>query len=228
MSFDLAVWRFTGHAVTADEAARRYSGLCERPLESFIPAVDMAEFVGTVAERFHASSGKPDNPWAAEPDIGEDCAVIPIVSSLAPDVAPVIIDLARERGLVCFDPQSVAVYQPVETSASGGPPRLQLADGSVIHDPDRQAIENSIHGLSRKNWYVVFLRSENNYIQAGCGEQAGARSDQFVLEYRDGSAEEHWRTTTYSLEKLSFAFLEYFNGTMDWTAQFVWTRLEVE
>src|SRR5258708_34115970 len=112
MSFDLGVWHPSGQRIPIDEASRFYSELCSRPFQRFIPGTGMVAFVDTVVERYRAARGASELPWAAEPDIGDDCAIMPIQSGLAGDVFPIVRDLAREREFVCFNPQGPVVYQP--------------------------------------------------------------------------------------------------------------------
>jgi hypothetical protein len=225
MSFDLAVWRPAEQQLTAAEASRIYLDLCSRPFQSFIPGPEMAAFVDAVVERYRAAQTTPDWPWAAEPDIAEGCAIMPIQSALAGYVFPIIRDLAQERALVCFDPQRSTVYQPTATGGSGGSGTLELADGRKISDPNQVLVEESIHGLSEENWFVILERRPNYYLQAGLGVPAGAPKGRYVIEYRDGSPDQHWRAFSSNLDDLLAAFLAYRQGGMEWTSGFSWKAL---
>lgn len=222
MSFDLAVWRLAEQQITADEASQLYSDLCSRPFQSFIPGPEMAAFVDAVAERFNATQTAADLPWAAEPDVAEDCAIMPIQSALASDVFPIVRDLARERALVCFDPQRSTVYQPAPIGTSSGSGTLELADGRIIDGPGQELVEESIRGLSEENWFVVLEWRQNYYLQAGFGDRAGAPRGHYVIEYRDGSPAKHRRAFSSSLDDLSVVFLAYWNGGIEWTSGFSW------
>jgi len=83
----------------------------------------MQGFVDVVVDRYGALHATSELPWAAEPDIAKDCAIMPIQSALAGDVFPIVRDLSRERGLVCFDPQGSTVYQ----EDMGGDPSVSTA-----------------------------------------------------------------------------------------------------
>lgn len=224
MSFDLGVWRPTGQQVTVAEASRFYSELCSRPFQTFIPGPEMSAFVDAVVEHYRTASGTSGLPWAAEPDVSDDCAVMPIQSVLADAVFPIIRELARERDLVCFDPQGSRVYQPaaVGTARAG---TLALADGRSIDGPDRKLVEECVRGLSEKDWFVTFKRRPNFYIQVGCGDRAGAPRGRYVIEYRDGSPDKHWRAFSSDLDELVPAFLEYHQGGMQWIGGFSWKPL---
>lgn len=221
MSFDLAVWRPT-EQFTAEGASRFYSELCSRPFQSFVPGQEMQAFVDAVVERYGAQRGIFELPWAAEPDIADDCAIMPIQAALANDVFPIVRDLARERGFVCFNPQSSTVYQSAVGSTPGGSLTLELSDGRTINRPGDVLIEESIRGLSESNWFVVLERRKNFYVQAGYGDQAGAPRGHYVIEYRDGAPDRHWRAFASNLDELVSVFLEYNNGGMSWTEAFAW------
>jgi hypothetical protein len=225
MSFDLAVWRPTGQ-YSAESASRFHDDLCSRPFESFIPGVEMQNFADTVVERYRALRATSDLPWASAPDIGEDCVLMAIRSRLAADVFPIVRELARERRLVCFDPQRSVVYQTAsENAEAGNPLTLELPDDRVLYGPTEALIEASVRGLSEVNWFVVLERRKNYYIQAGYGSKAGAPRGKYRIEYRDGSPEKHWRTLSSSLDELVSAFLEYSRGNMELARAFVWMPL---
>lgn len=67
---------------------------------------------------------------------------------------------------------------------------------------------------------MVLERRKNFYVQVGYGDQAGAPVGHYVVEYRDGAPEKHWRSLTSSLDGLVSAFLEYLHGGMDWNSEF--------
>jgi|ERR1700677_686781 len=228
MSFDLAVWRATGQQITAAEAAQFYSELCSRPFQSFIAGRDIMEFVDSVVQRFCAKHAATDLPWAAEPDIGEDCAIMPIQSTLAERVLPIVRDLARDHGFVFFDPQTSTVCQPAAGSVSDNPVTLELADGRVITDPDLDLVRNSVRSISGENWFVILERCHNFYLQAGYGDRAGAPGGQYVIEYRDGGPDKHWRALLSTPDKLPAVFSDYLQGETDWISRFSWSSLSAD
>jgi hypothetical protein len=227
MSFDLGVWRAAGQLITAAEATQFYSELCARPFQSFIPGQEMAGFVDSVVERFRAGHATPDLPWSAEPDVGDDCAIMPIQSSLAEYVFPIVCDLARDRRFVCFDPQASTVYQPATGNAPDNSFTLELSDGRVIAGPDLDLVLNSVRNLSGNNWFVVLERRQNFYLQAGYGDQAGAPGGRYVIEYRDGGPDKHWRAILPTPDDLPAAFAEYFQGVTGWVSRFSWSPLGI-
>lgn len=188
----------------------------------------MQAFVDAVVERYRTLRATADLPWAADPDIADDCAIMPIQSALADDVLLIVRDLSRERGLVCFNPQGPIIYQSaIESRGSGESFSLELSDGRTIDDPGFALVEASIRGLSEGNWFVVLERRKNFYVQAGYGDQAGAPRGHYVIEYRDGAPGKHWRALSSSVDELESALLEYLQGGMEWTAGFRWQRVNL-
>ncbi|HEY1919617.1 MAG TPA: hypothetical protein VGH27_28945 [Streptosporangiaceae bacterium] len=223
MSFDLAIWRYDGNGITADEAGRIYSDLCSRPFESFVPGPEMAEFVAQVVERFRTAQGTSETPWAVAPDIGSDCVLMPIQSAVSGELFPIIRELASERRLVVFDPQRSLVYQPEPASVSSQTMTLKSADGSVVVNPSRGVIESAVRKLSAADWFVILERSDSYYLQAGYGDRAGAPKDRYVIEYRDGSPDAHRRAFTQNIEDIIAVFLDYLQGGTEWISRFTWS-----
>jgi hypothetical protein len=223
MSFDLAVWMPNGQSLTADEATRRYAELCSRPLESFVPGKDMQEFIEEVVQCYRLVAKNDDDPWAAGPDLTDDIAIMAIRSELAPLVGPIVQDVAGRRGLVYFDPQKSFVQGPGSDQAASL--TLELSNGEVISEPDATLIERSVRRLSDQDWFVILERAPSYYAQIGFGSQAGAALGRFVIEYRDGSADRHWRTVTASVNESVAVLLKYADGRMDWTSKFTWEQV---
>ena len=108
MSYDLAVW--DGEQPRDEEAGGVFDELYDRYFDSedviAEPSPRIAAYVEALVERY------PDDvagsPWASPPVIGE--ASGPIVYLLmsyrrAEEVSGFAAALAREHGLVCYDPQ---------------------------------------------------------------------------------------------------------------------------
>ncbi|QIY67972.1 hypothetical protein HEP84_53650 [Streptomyces sp. RLB1-33] len=108
MSYDLAVW--DGELPRGDEAGAVFDALYERYLDSEDVIAELSPrietYVEALVERY------PDDvagsPWASPPVMGE--ASGPIVYLLmsysrAEEVSEYAAALAREHGLVCYDPQ---------------------------------------------------------------------------------------------------------------------------
>ncbi|OPC76698.1 hypothetical protein B4N89_45250 [Embleya scabrispora] len=109
MSFDLAVWDCE-QPLDDDAAGSAFDELYERYLESEETAVPpsprIEAYVNALIERY-PEDGR-DSPWASPPITDE--ASGPIVYLLmsyvrAEEVSEYAASLAREYGLICYDPQ---------------------------------------------------------------------------------------------------------------------------
>jgi hypothetical protein len=227
MSFDLVVWRDQGRPISADEASRYYAQLCDRPFDSFAPGPEMLSFVNEIAQRFHAAHSSGGlGPWAAEPDVDEAFAIMPIVSSVASEVLPLVLELAHARRLVCFDPQNSVVYQPAGPVGETRQASLELYSGQIIANPSPDKVDTEIRRLSPDNWYAILELGLNQYLQVGYGENADAPKGQYAIEHRNGSPERHLRTVTPSVEEAVVACLRYLRGETDWIKTFSWRKIE--
>ena len=110
MSYDLAVWD-GDRPIDDRQASSRYDELYERYLESgdvvVPPALRIVAYVEALVARY-PDDGDRSVVWASTPVIEE--ASGPLVYLLmsyskAEEVSEYAAELAREHGLVCFDPQ---------------------------------------------------------------------------------------------------------------------------
>ena len=110
MSYDLAVWD-DDRPLDDDQAGSTYDELYERYLESddvvVPPAPRIVAYVEALVARYPDDSDR-SGVWASPPVIDE--ASGPIVYLLmsygkAEEVSEYAAVLAREHGLICFDPQ---------------------------------------------------------------------------------------------------------------------------
>jgi hypothetical protein len=108
MSYDLAVW--DGELPRGDEAGAVFDELYERYLDSEDVIAELspriAAYVEALVERYPDNSA--DSPWASPPVFDEASGPIVYLTmsySMAEEVSEYAAALAREHGLVCFDPQ---------------------------------------------------------------------------------------------------------------------------
>lgn len=62
-------------------------------------------------------------------------------------------------------------------------------------------------------------------MQVGLGRRAGAPEDRYSLEYRDGSAEEHYRVFIDDLDEAVLAFHGFAAADAAWKAVHTWNPL---
>lgn len=225
MSYDLAVW-LAQDALTPEAARQKYWELCERPYGSQVPGRQMLNFVGAVEERFRATpEGGGDLPWAVDPDVDEDYALLAIRRSVAHTVGPIVRELAHESGLTCFDPKSGSVLHPLVPNDSESS-SLECFSGEVIRNPSVARIGEEIRSLTSDKWYTILEVAPQRYIQIGYGKEVGVRRGEFALEYRDGSPDRHWRTVISDADMAVAAFIAFLRGDLTRKGGMSWQKVE--
>lgn len=103
--------------------------------------------------------------------------------------------------------------------------KLEAEGQRTIVDPQSGQIESAVSLLARpaRN-FVILSRSETSYIQA-----AIVGSNRLVLEYRDGSAEKHFRSVRddYSSGEVVAILEAYRRGEGSWWNENEWRRIDV-
>jgi hypothetical protein len=116
MSFDMAVWEGVRPSTDAEGLAE-FNRLHARSLEggaSVEPSARMKKFIAAITEKYPDIVDLPDDlvddgVWSDGPlenNASGPYFYFGIVWSRAGEVAEFVADVAREHGLVCFDPQS--------------------------------------------------------------------------------------------------------------------------
>jgi hypothetical protein len=109
MSYDLAVWE--GDRPSDDVvAAARYESLMEQMESGELgdPTPRIRAYVNALLARWPDIDEAEDSPWASSPLMGEASGPLvyfPMVFSRADEASTFAAGLARDHGLVCFDPQ---------------------------------------------------------------------------------------------------------------------------
>ena len=120
MSFDLLVWK--SPVVSTDEEAR---ALADRWAESetgpFEPSPDVARFYDALMERYPPLEAFSDEQlrrkpgvthWSVTPERSDRVVLLNFSWSVPGDVLDDVVTLAREHGLVLYDPQGPNVTLP--------------------------------------------------------------------------------------------------------------------
>jgi hypothetical protein len=229
VSFDLGVW-FEPEPITAAEAAAKYERLCDGDLAGVVDNERVTAFYQALTARYPELTDQPetdlDGPWSTTLDRSAGHVIMPIIWPRAAEMRTVVRELAAEHGLVCFDPQTGDVDNPVRPMAPGAL-RLELCDGSVIDEPDLPRIRRELGRLSSHNWYAVLERSPDWYTQVGLGQEAGVPPGQYGLERREGSAQRHYRYVAKSLDDVVNAFAGFASADDAWIHQFPWQKVDV-
>ena len=115
MTHYLAVWGGDS-ALSNRDAAKHYADLMEgRAPEAFDAAV--YAFSCALNRYFPdlemtAEDDMDNCPWAAAPDVSGNYLIMAVRSEHFATVFPLVLRLAEEHGLVCFDPQNTKVHLP--------------------------------------------------------------------------------------------------------------------
>lgn len=167
--------------------------------------------------------GRLNTVWASAVDQTSARALLAVMPSHAEEVVPVVMQLAAEHELVCFDPQRrVVVYPP--SLAVLPHLRLELCDGRIVDQPSDHEIRDALASLSLDNWHANLERRDGWFVQVGVGKLANAPASRFVLEVRDGSDAKHRRCVVQTLPEVVDAFCAYARDDTSWTARFSWSR----
>jgi hypothetical protein len=228
MSFDLAVW-YEPAIVTAEEAARKYERILEREPGTVVADPRAAGFHRELIARYPNLSDLTvdefeDSPWAMDPSVVVDAVILSMSWSMAEPALPYIRELAERHELVCYDPQSGAVYSPPSLRGDSMVV-LSSADGSRVENPGAAQIEAVLERLSPKNWFAILDRGDH-YVQVGFGERAATRSGWFALEHREGLPDRHFRVEIPDRARVVRAFTGFAAGDGTWHQGFDWHRMK--
>ena len=226
MSYDLYLWA-TPNPVTAEQADDICHRLADGDEESTAPAARLLEFAAELATHYpdlEDLTDVDDSPWNMSPDATEHRVILCMGLSQASEAGPRILELADRYGLVCYDPSVRQVHHPAQTTPEGAL-CLEASDGSRIFNPTSDEIDLQVRRITRANWYAWLERDEGVYVQLGLGPRAGAPEDRYSLEYRDGSAEQHYRVFVDNLDDAVVAFRGFASGDATWRTAHSWTRI---
>ena len=124
-SYRLAVWH-NATEISNFEAATVYLGLAaHKRTNNFDP--DVYAFYTHLTAIYPEVELVPEDeldscPWACANELGDAHAILEILPRRAGAVGQLILSLASEHGLVCFDPQGARVYLPLSMKSATGNP----------------------------------------------------------------------------------------------------------
>ncbi|GGJ72238.1 hypothetical protein [Streptomyces brasiliensis] len=225
MSFDLGVWseEVRPSRAAASETHRR---LCAGESAAVRPAAAVPGFYAALVAEFPEAEDATDelSPWSAGLDVGDGHVLMPMQWGRAAKVAPRVIELAGQHGLVCFDPQAGVVYVPPALRAAGAL-ELQSCVGLPVSDPDLETVERAVRRLSAENWFVILEDPSGWYVQVGTGARAGAAAGGYAVEFRDGSSERHYRCVLHDREQVVSVFVDFTRDPATRPAGVTWEKL---
>ena len=101
--------------------------------------------------------------------------------------------------------------------------QLETSSGRKISDPSASQVGYELVALpSASDSFATLSSGDETYIQT-----TGSRSAGFVLEYRDGSADSHFKSTSKSLsiDAVTEVFQRFAAGDPSWKSRIVWSRI---
>lgn len=102
---------------------------------------------------------------------------------------------------------------------------MRVSNGLTLRSPTANNIAAVLESLPRGGYVILEREGESgdNVHYA----QVWLRPDgSFQLEYREGSASEHYRTRTVSREKVSAALIGWLVNEPSWREKFDWQSIE--
>ncbi len=97
--------------------------------------------------------------------------------------------------------------------------QFELANGTVIHDPDEQAIESGLDTLDDADNGHAILSSEY-FVQTAKTEKG------HLLQYRDATGDYDSVDVQISLDKVKAIFRAYLKNDMSWKTAVEWTKTD--
>ncbi|GAA2866211.1 hypothetical protein GCM10010517_25650 [Streptosporangium fragile] len=202
MNFELAVWH-EPEPITKEHAENVYRALRRGEADAAAAHPGVAAFVARLPEA--------ERPSPAH-------AVVAVAPERADEVAGVVFALARECGLVCYDPQRRLVHNLGPTGAYPGM-QMHTGDGMMLADPDLRLVSDALATMSPDNPFTALVVFGEHFVQAS-PEPGG-----YELEYKDSRRNQMFRTHVPGLEAVREAFAEYATGGRGFLDRHEWQRV---
>jgi hypothetical protein len=194
VSFNLAVWH-SDRAISDKEAASLYAKLYEQKKIPIEQHIDVYAFYNELDARYPeinmiAEEELDACPWSCAHDRSGAHVIMSMLDDRSAEVVPVILKLAEEYGLVCFDPQAIKVYlpshlQPTATTLEQGGTLFIVELEEGLLEPEYEvgfAEHGSMHG-ALKMAQIVGEDNLRAFLTAEIGVDS-ARADSALRELK--------------------------------------------
>lgn len=189
MSVELLVWRAADH-LSRDQARAVYLSVKDAP-PSTGPAPDFArELPGQIR-------------------IFRDQVLVGMDPDTMDEMSAKVFAVAKENGLICYDPQRDLVHNPGPLGVYPGM-QLHTGDGMIVTDPDLGLIHDALATLSPQNPFSALVNFGMHFIQVSPVEGG------YELEYKEGTMASG---LVPELAEVQRAFEEYATGGRDFLKQ---------
>jgi len=213
MSYDISVWNVPRVLSQAEiemiSKVIHTDGDCSNLLATDSKINEFVENLESIYPQIDSSSdgGIDLCPWSSEFELSGGHVDLSFVWSKAREISSFVFDLAMKHGLAVFDFKTKLLYVPDSLA-----PRSEFMMSSPWLMKDQlaytQIIPDLISALQKRNDpYLVVDGGKEKYIQTLWTKNG------FILEYRDGCADRHFRATTYlQAETVSQAIIRYIDA----------------
>ncbi|MEU0564297.1 hypothetical protein ABZ297_02725 [Nonomuraea sp. NPDC005983] len=123
-----------------------------------------------------------------------------------------VFTIAREHGLVCYDPQRDLVHNVAPLGVYQGM-QLHTGDGMIVHDPDLGLVRDVLATMSPQNPFVALVNFGHHFLQVSPG---------YELEYKEQALQ---RALLTDLADVQRAFQEYATGERAFLTRHEWTPI---
>ena len=210
MSYDLAV--IPAESVDSlDTAMRLHAAMCDEVQLPALPGID--EFVEELT-RLHGFDS--DDAGFLSIDVEADARGVVIATW--PGTARMnlfaVLELTMDRGLAVLDVQTLRLYDP----RGAIPFTVRLGDESIAPYLSPSLLADLIARPVPRDPFFVVKREEQHYIQA----LTPARDSPAVVEYRDGSANRHYRAETSDRDLVRDTVWVWASGAARWRTALPW------
>lgn len=228
MGFYVYVWHEAA-PTTADAAAAKLDRALAGERDVFVDHPAVPALREALLRRFPSLEELDEDAideqgvWNFTPVASDSVLEISVVWSRAGEVYPVVRQLAREHGLVCYEPGD----RVLEPNAVGYVSRFTLTTQRLgeYRDPNGRRIEWAVSQLSNDNYFVALTRADGWYVQVGYGAPAGVAPGTYALEYQEGSTEQHFASHTTDISAATRFMKEFRAGKDVWKRRHGWRRL---
>lgn len=127
------------------------------------------------------------------------------------------------RRFLAEHPDPVTLVDPRLVARRGTFRLRSAASVSATVGPGPDDIGRVVGRLGTDNFFALLETADDaHYAQVGYGPRAGAEPGVYALEYREGSADRHFRTETRDVVEAKRFLCEYLDGEELWRRRHVW------
>lgn len=188
MSFDLYVWR-EAEPISADDAGAKFDRWQQGESEQFTAHRAIADLYSALLQRFPPLESFSDDDidtygvWSFTPERSDSILELSCLWSRAGEVAPTIMQMAAEYGLICYEPG----YHVVNPNVPGyvAPFTLSFENLPTIPDPDDRRLAWAVDELNNRNHFLKLARSDGTSMQVTYLEDEPQPGNAYELVFSD-------------------------------------------